>query len=110
MLDKISLALAASRVQSKALGIAADARAVGAEIRKGGLVDEAMLIHRVQLLDGLAQVQRDDLVVISAAAAPFVAAPPPAAPVPVPERHPHWLGRWCETVARVLTAVAGALR
>jgi hypothetical protein len=87
--DQIALLVYAARVQEKALNIAADARDLGNTIQGAGLVDEAMLIRRAQTLDGLAQMRREDLTVL---------------------RHPLLIGRWCEAGARVLLAIARALR
>jgi hypothetical protein len=88
--DRLDLLLYASRVQGKALDLAQEARVLGSAIHEAdGLVDEAMLIRRAQVIDGLVEMRRDDLRVL---------------------RHPRWIGRRLVGVALVFLGWARRLR
>lgn len=88
-MDRIALLLYVSRVERQALGLAAEAHATASFIRDAELVDEAMLLRRAGIIDGLVEMRRDDLRLL---------------------RHPRLLGRWCIAGAAWLLRLARALR
>jgi hypothetical protein len=88
-MDRTALLLYYSRVEQKSLDNARAAHDGASMVMEGGLVDEQHLLRRATLLDGLAEDFRDDLRIL---------------------RHPLLIGRWCVAGARVLLAIARALR
>ena len=86
----LSLLLYVWRVEGKFLDGAHEARELGTAVQEAGFIDEPMLMRRATVLDGLAEMRRDDLRLL--------------------RHHPSRWGRLCIAAALFLFRVARALR